>query len=73
MFSYRWGKMSGRALHNLKIFVTTMKRVDFSELTGVRALSFRNLSVGEIPPEAGRGQNSPMDKLLKRPTREPWN
>jgi len=24
--------MSGRALHNLKIFVTTMKRVDFSGL-----------------------------------------
>ncbi|MFO8163635.1 MAG: hypothetical protein R6T98_03780 [Desulfatiglandales bacterium] len=24
-------------------------------------------------PPARRGQNSPMDKLLKRPTREPWN
>jgi len=24
-----------------------MKRVDFSEVTGVRALSFRNVSVGE--------------------------
>ena len=46
-FSYRWRKMSGRALHNLKIFVTTMKRVDFSEMTGVRVLSFRNVSMGE--------------------------
>ncbi|MFO8165916.1 MAG: hypothetical protein R6T98_15450 [Desulfatiglandales bacterium] len=24
-------------------------------------------------PPARRGQNSPMDTLLKRPTREPWN
>jgi hypothetical protein len=36
-----------RALQNLTIFVTPMKRVDFSEVTGVRELSFRNLSVGE--------------------------
>ena len=49
-----------------------MKRVGFSEVTGVRALFFRNLSVGEIPPKAGRGQNSPIDKLLKRPARKPW-
>jgi len=47
--------------------------VGFSEVTGVRALSFRNLSVGEIPPEAGRGQNSPIGKLLKRPGCKPWN
>jgi hypothetical protein len=26
---------------------------------GVRALSFRNVSVGEIPPEAGRGVRLP--------------
>ena len=31
-----------------------------------RALSFHNLLVGEIPLEAGRGQNSPADKLQKR-------
>jgi len=49
-----------------------MKRVGFSEVTGVRALSFRNLSVGEIPPEAGRRQNSPADKLLKRLSPDPW-
>jgi hypothetical protein len=35
--------------------------------------SFDNLSVWEIPPKAGRGQNSPAVKLLKRPAREPWN
>ncbi|MFO8163126.1 MAG: hypothetical protein R6T98_01170 [Desulfatiglandales bacterium] len=29
------------------------------------------LRLGE--PPARRGQNSPMDTLLKRPTREPWN
>jgi len=28
----------------------------------VRVLSFRNLSMGEIPLEAGRGQDSPADK-----------
>jgi len=60
-----------RALQNLTIFVTQEKRVDFSEVTGVRALSFRNLSVGEIPPEAGRKQNSPLDKLLKRLSPDP--
>ena len=47
------------SLQNLTIFFTPMKRVDFSEVTGVRALSFRNLSVGEIPPEAGREANLP--------------
>jgi hypothetical protein len=33
--------------------------VDFSEVTGVRALSFRNVSVGEIPPKAGRRARLP--------------
>jgi len=33
--------------------------VGFSEATGGRALSFRNLSVGEIPPEAGRRAKLP--------------
>jgi len=36
-----------RPLQNLIIFVTLKKRVGFSEVTGGRALSFRNLSVGE--------------------------
>jgi hypothetical protein len=51
--------INARALLNLTMFVTSMKRVDFSEVTGVRALSFRNVSVGEIPPEAGRGAKLP--------------
>jgi len=59
-------------LQNLTIFATLITRVGFSEVTGGRALSFRNVSVGEIPPEAGRRQNSPADTLLKRPAREPW-
>jgi hypothetical protein len=67
-----------RALQNLTIFVIPIKRVDFSEVTGVRALSFRNVSVGETAAQSlsrgmRRGQNSPADKLLKRPSREPWN
>jgi hypothetical protein len=62
-------KMKRRPLHNLTIFVTQEKRMDFSEVTGVRALSFRNLSVGEIPPEAERG---PVDTLLKRLSPDPW-
>jgi len=37
-----------------------------------RALSFRNLLVGEIPPEAGRRQNPPADTLQKRPSPDPW-
>ncbi|HUV60484.1 MAG TPA: hypothetical protein VMW09_10295 [Desulfatiglandales bacterium] len=31
----------------------------FYEVTGVRALSFRDVSMGEIPPEAGRGVKLP--------------
>jgi hypothetical protein len=49
-------------------------------VTGGRALSFRDVSMGEtagLPLDrAGamrRGQNSPVDRLLKRPAREPWN
>jgi len=56
---------SNRALQNLTIFVTPMKRVDFSEVTGVRALSFRNLSVGETagpdsPGQCGGGKTPPQ-------------
>jgi len=79
-----------RALQNLTIFVTLMKRVGFSEVTGGprrasrprargrkarpsrRALFFRNVSMGEIPPEAGRKQNSPVATLLKRLSPDPW-
>jgi hypothetical protein len=43
-------------LQNLTIFVTPMKRVDFSEVTGVRVLSFRNLSVGETAGPDMSGQ-----------------
>jgi hypothetical protein len=48
-----------RPLKNLTFPATLRKRVDFYEVTGVRALSFRNLLVGEIPPEAGRGAKLP--------------
>jgi len=51
----------------------------FYEVTGGRVLSFRDVSMGEaagLPRDrAGamrRGQNSPVDMLLKRPAREPW-
>jgi hypothetical protein len=54
-----------RSLKNLTVSTTLQKRMGFYEVTGVRALFFRNVSMGEIPPEAGRGQNSPVDTLLK--------
>jgi len=54
--------------------------VGFSEVTGGRALSFRDVSMGEaagLPlDEAGamrRGQDSLVDMLLKRPAQKPWN
>jgi len=80
-----------RPLKNLTFPASLRKRVDFYEVTGVRALSFRNLLVGETagPNMLGQcgggkparhreplrrgGRDSPADKLLKRPAREPWN
>jgi len=58
------GSQNLRALLNLTIFVSPMKRVDFSEVTGVRALSFRNLSVGEtagpdLSGQCGGGKTPP--------------
>jgi len=55
-----------------------MKRVDFSEVTGVRALSFRNVSMGETAGHNmfwsnAEGAKLPVDTLLKRPAREPRN
>jgi hypothetical protein len=35
-------------------------------VTGVRALSFRNVSVGEIPPEAGRGAKLPRRYVAEK-------
>ncbi|MFO8165214.1 MAG: hypothetical protein R6T98_11885 [Desulfatiglandales bacterium] len=74
---------------NPAIFTILKKTMDFFEVTGERVLSFGNVSVGEPAgpdfyrgnaegfrlgePPARRGQNSPMDTLLKRPTREPRN
>jgi hypothetical protein len=68
----------GRALHNLTIFLLRIERVKFSEVTGERALSFRNVSAGgnRRPRFIGATrmrQNSPIDTLLKKPTRKPWN
>jgi len=75
---YKLKNHGKRPLKNMTILITLQKRMDFSEVTGVRALSFRNLSVGEtaLPRHVGamrRGQNSPIDKLLKKPAREPRN
>jgi hypothetical protein len=57
-----------RSLHNLTIFVTQEKRMDFSEVTGVRALFFRNLSVGETAglPIHRSGDNAEGVKLPHR-------
>jgi hypothetical protein len=61
-----------------KNFITLQKRMGFSEVTGGRALSFRDVSMGETAAQSlskgmRRGQDSPVDMLLKRPAREPWN
>jgi hypothetical protein len=40
--------------------------VDFSEVTGVRALSFRNVSMGEIPQEAGRRAKLPRRYVAEK-------
>jgi len=45
-----------RPLKNLTFPATLRKRVDFYEVTGVRALSFRNLSVGETAGPDMSGQ-----------------
>jgi len=44
------------SFQNLIIFGTLQKRVGFYEVTGVRALSFRNLSVGETAGPDMSGQ-----------------
>jgi len=38
----------------------------FYEVTGVRALFFRNLSMGEIPPKAGRGAKLPRRYVAEK-------
>jgi hypothetical protein len=72
LLSTRW-----IAFQNLTILANLQKRVGFSEATGGRALSFRDVSMGETAAQSlsrgmRRGQNSPVDTLLKRPAREPW-
>jgi len=57
--------INARALLDLTIFVSPMKRVDFSEVTGVKALSFRNVSAGEaagpdISGQCGVGKTPPQ-------------
>jgi hypothetical protein len=55
-----------RPFQNLTIFATLATRMDFSEVTGVRALSFRNVSMGEIPPKAGRGAKPPRRYVVEK-------
>jgi len=57
-----------RALQNLTIFVILKKRRDFSEVTGGRVLSFRNLSKGETAglPIHRSGGNAEGAKLPHR-------
>jgi len=55
-----------RALQNLTIFVTPIKRMDFSEVTGGRALSFRDVSMGESPPKAGRRAKLPRRYIAEK-------
>jgi hypothetical protein len=75
-----------RLLKNLTVSATLRKRMGFYEVTGGRALFFRTVSMGEAaaPSRSApssrprglsrgmrRGQNSPVDMLLKKPAREP--
>ncbi|MFO8165722.1 MAG: hypothetical protein R6T98_14470 [Desulfatiglandales bacterium] len=65
-------------MKNVVIFTIPKKTMDFFEVTGGGMLSFRNVSMGEpaapsLSRGMRRGQNSPVDTLLKRPAREPWN
>jgi len=66
-------------LENPTIPVTLKKGMDFYEVTGGRALSFRNLSMGEaaapsFSEENAEGVKHPLlISYLKRPAREPWN
>ena len=41
------GPLNMKPLQNLTIFATLVTRMGFSEVTGGRALSFRNVSMGE--------------------------
>jgi len=54
-----------------------MKRVDFSEVTGGRVLSFRNVSVGEPagPDLSGQcgGAKRPHGYVAEKTSWEPWN
>jgi hypothetical protein len=53
---YKLKNHGKRPLKNMTILITLQKRMDFSEVTGVRALSFRNLSVGETAGPDMSGQ-----------------
>jgi hypothetical protein len=59
---------SWKPLHKLTIFVTLRKRVGFSEVTGGRALSFRDVSMGEAAdlPLDRAGSNAEGAKLPRR-------
>jgi len=59
-----------RPLKNLTFPATLRKRVDFYEVTGVRALSFRNLLVGEtagpnVLGQCGGGKTPPQISCRK--------
>jgi len=57
IFSLRSSRLyNTRALQNLTFPATLKKRMDFYEVTGVRALFFRNLSVGETAGPDKSGQ-----------------
>jgi len=53
-------------LKNLTVSATLRKRMGFYEVTGVRALFFRNVSMGEVPPKAGRGAKLPCRYVAEK-------
>jgi hypothetical protein len=67
-----------RPLKNPTVSATLQKRIGFYEVTGVRALFFAIYLWGETAAPSlsrgmRRGQNSPVDILLKKVARKPWN
>jgi hypothetical protein len=59
-------KHTERPLKNLTFSATLRKRMGFYVVTGVGALFFRNVSMGEIPPGAGRGAKLPRRYVAEK-------
>jgi len=55
-----------RTIAQGRFFIPLQTRLGFSEVTGGRTLSFRKVSVGEIPAEAGRRAKFPRRYVAEK-------